>query len=250
MVSQLDTKPALVAHRGYAKNYPENSLKAFSAAINCGGKYIELDVQLTRDHVPCVIHDEDLLRTGGDEISVLDSDWVDLKSRTIGENIKFGGKFPAERLTSLKDFVSFLHKNKDVTAFVELKEESIHRFGSEIVLNRVLSELSLVQDQCVIISFDHAILTELKKISELPIGFVVHGYDKAHHELASQLQPNFIICNYKKIPDEDNALWHGDWEWMLYEVTDPEIAFKWFSRGVKYIETMAFSEMITAINAK
>ena len=78
----------------------------------------------------------------------------------------------------------------------------------------------------------------------------MHAYDDKHHELADELAPDLIICNYTKIPDEDDALWLGEWEWMLYEVTDPEIAFKWASRGVKYIETMAFSEMMTAINEK
>lgn len=250
MVGSDVSKPVLVAHRGYAKNYPENSLRAFSEAINCGGKYIELDVQLTRDKIPCVIHDDNLLRTGGVDISVTGSDWAELTGKAIGENARLGGRFPGERLTSLADFVTFLHKNEGIHAFVELKEESIQLFGNEVVISSVLNKLLPVQHQCSVISFDHSVLSEVRKVSDLPIGFVVHAYDDEHHELASRLAPDLIICNYKKIPDEDDALWPGDWEWMIYEVTDPEVAFKWFSRGVKYSETMDFSSMITAIKSE
>jgi len=242
-------KPELVAHRGYAKNYPENSLSAFSAAIGCNGKFLELDVQLTADHIPCVIHDETLLRTGGKDISVLDSRWSEIEEIYVGEDEKFGRKYSKERLTTLKDFAIFLQKNNDVHAFVELKEESIERFGNEIVLGAVLSELLIVQSQCTIISFDAPILHEVRKISDFPVGFVVHRYDEAHLRETQKLSPDAVICNYKKIPDEDGALWAGDWEWMLYEVTDPDVACKWSSRGVKYIETMDFSKMMTAINA-
>jgi len=249
MQSCQQIKPLLVAHRGFAEKYPENTLAAFSAAIKCGGKHIELDVQLTRDHVPCVIHDETLNRTGDDEISVLGSDWIELKGRAVGENARLDGKFPSERLTSLKDFVTFLREHEDVHAFVELKEESIDYFGSSVVIERVLNELRLLQAQCTIISFDINVLSELKKVSDISLGFVVHAYDDKHHELARKLQPDIIICNYIKMPDEENALWPGDWEWMLYEVVDPELAFKWCSRGVKYIETMDFSNMMKAVNA-
>ncbi len=249
MVATKESELLLVAHRGYAQNFPENTLSAFSAAIKCGGKYLELDVQLTQDHVPCVIHDEDLLRTGNDEISVLDSDWVDLEDRAVGEDGRLGGKFPIERLTSLKDFAIFLHKNQGVHAFVEIKEESVNRFGSEVVLSKVLSELLPIKEQCSIISYDHRLLGEVKKMSDFPIGFVLHAYDEMHRALALALKPDIIICNYTKFPDEDNALWQGNWDWMIYEVTDPEIALKWFNRGVNYIETMAFSEMMTALKA-
>lgn len=55
------------AHRGYynvRKKIPENSMKAFEAAVE-QGYGIELDVRLTRDGVPVVIHDSRLLRLCG-----------------------------------------------------------------------------------------------------------------------------------------------------------------------------------------
>lgn len=51
------------AHRGNKAEYPENSLQAFTSAIELGVDGIEVDVQLTKDQHPMIIHDETLDRT-------------------------------------------------------------------------------------------------------------------------------------------------------------------------------------------
>jgi len=51
------------AHRGASAVAPENTLAAFAAALAAGADGIELDVQITRDGVPVVLHDDRLDRT-------------------------------------------------------------------------------------------------------------------------------------------------------------------------------------------
>ena len=53
----------LIAHRGLSEWYPENTLIAFEQAILCGADAIEMDVRLSKDNIPVVIHDETLERT-------------------------------------------------------------------------------------------------------------------------------------------------------------------------------------------
>ena len=55
--------PVIVAHRGDSFRAPENTLEAARLAWQAGADAWELDVQLTRDGVPIVLHDESLLRT-------------------------------------------------------------------------------------------------------------------------------------------------------------------------------------------
>ena len=50
------------AHRGAESISPENTKAAFKSAIECGASAIELDVQLTKDGVPVVVHDYKLKR--------------------------------------------------------------------------------------------------------------------------------------------------------------------------------------------
>tara|TARA_R110002124_G_scaffold150336_2_gene316755 strand:- start:215 stop:1171 length:957 start_codon:yes stop_codon:yes gene_type:complete len=53
-------KPQQIAHRGGAGLWPENTLEAFTHAMDIGADGIEIDVHLTRDGVAVVHHDESL----------------------------------------------------------------------------------------------------------------------------------------------------------------------------------------------
>ena len=55
----------VIAHRGNAAHAPENTLESFDQAIALGADALELDVRVSRDGVPVVIHDPTLLRTAG-----------------------------------------------------------------------------------------------------------------------------------------------------------------------------------------
>ncbi|MGN1410413.1 MAG: glycerophosphodiester phosphodiesterase family protein [Eubacteriales bacterium] len=79
-----------LAHRGIHdnKDVPENSLKAFKAAVEAGCG-IELDVQFTRDMKLVVFHDENLKRMCGDDRLVIDVDYDELsKMRLMGTDEK------------------------------------------------------------------------------------------------------------------------------------------------------------------
>ena len=70
----------LVAHRGDMTTYPENSLLALSKAADQGLLYIELDVQLSKDLEPIVIHDDNINRTTELDQNVRDLTADELKS--------------------------------------------------------------------------------------------------------------------------------------------------------------------------
>lgn len=56
-------QPLVIAHRGFSKRHPENTLAAFEAAIAAGADMLELDLTLTADGEFVVIHDDTLDRT-------------------------------------------------------------------------------------------------------------------------------------------------------------------------------------------
>ena len=58
-----DAFPAVVGHRGASSTHPENTLSSFEAALALGAHIIELDVRLSADGVPVVMHDADVSRT-------------------------------------------------------------------------------------------------------------------------------------------------------------------------------------------
>ena len=54
--------PEIIAHRGNATEFPENTLQSLASAVELGVKHLEFDVQLTADKVPVLLHDADLER--------------------------------------------------------------------------------------------------------------------------------------------------------------------------------------------
>lgn len=78
-----------IAHRGASAYEPENTLRAFARAIDMGATLIELDVHLSRDGEPVVIHDADLSRTttGTGRVSDLTLEDIQHFDAGLGEHV-------------------------------------------------------------------------------------------------------------------------------------------------------------------
>lgn len=70
--------PKVIGHRGAAAYAPENTLASFREARRRGATWVEIDVKLTRDGVPIVMHDSSLKRTMGIDRLVAEMLRVDL----------------------------------------------------------------------------------------------------------------------------------------------------------------------------
>jgi glycerophosphoryl diester phosphodiesterase len=55
--------PSVVAHRGASSSHPENTLESFQGAIDAGADAVELDVRMTADGVPVIMHDLEVSNT-------------------------------------------------------------------------------------------------------------------------------------------------------------------------------------------
>lgn len=70
---------SIAAHRGGARRFPENSLRAFRNALALGVDLLEADIHLTADGVPVVLHDPTLERTTTGVGPVADARLADLR---------------------------------------------------------------------------------------------------------------------------------------------------------------------------
>jgi glycerophosphoryl diester phosphodiesterase len=57
--------PKVIGHRGAMAYAPENTLESFREAHRRGATWVEIDVKLTADGVPIIMHDSSLKRTTG-----------------------------------------------------------------------------------------------------------------------------------------------------------------------------------------
>ena len=236
----------LIAHRGNARDYPENTLPALQSAVDLGVRFLEFDVQLSADQVPVVIHDHELARTTGLPGCVFDLAAADLVRTEANEPERFGGRYRGTCIPLLSEVVTFLAERHEITAFVEIKRASLRHFGHEIVVSKVLEALKSVRSRCVVISFDLPAVHMTRQRDGQAIGWVLSDYD-AHARLKYEaFKPEFLFCDHEKLPAHAPRLWRGPWRWAIYEVDNQELALSLAERGADFIETMAVAPMIDA----
>jgi glycerophosphoryl diester phosphodiesterase len=241
--------PEIIAHRGNASEFPENTLQSLQSAVEFGIRHVEFDVQLTQDKVPVLLHDADLARVGGRPESVHDLSWVQLSEIPVGEVKRLGRRHAFTYPPSLAQTVDLLTDWPQVTAFVEIKRASLRHFGRETVLRRVSEVLKPVADRCVVISFDLPSIQILRAMTGTRIGWVLETYDDGTRAAVDELSPEFLFCNLARLPDGTTQLWPGAWEWALYEVRDVTTAAACGAMGAGFVESMAIGEMLAAYGA-
>lgn len=234
--------PELVAHRGYALRYPENTLAAMEAAIAAGALFVECDVQMSRDGVPVLMHDRTLERMCGVKAAVRDLSIAELRELSCGEAAKFGAKFASERIATLTGFVELLLRHPHVTAFVEIKRAAIEHFGRERILERVLPELDPAVNQCAFISFSLEFLSAARAAHPLPLGVVFDDWNERVQPIVREIDPEYVFCDVDGLPPS-GPLAYGRAKIAVYEVADETIARALGARGVDLVETFEIAEM-------
>jgi glycerophosphoryl diester phosphodiesterase len=132
----------VIAHRGDSAHFPENTMASFAAAVAMGVDALELDVRMTRDGVPVVIHDATVDRTtnGSGLVGALTYDELLTLDAGARFPVAAGRALPFRdhgfRIPALGDVLA---EHRDVSLIIEVKEagavaatiEQLRRFGAE-----------------------------------------------------------------------------------------------------------------------
>ncbi len=244
VTSTIQLFPELVAHRGNAHEFPENTLPSLRSALELGARYIEFDVHMSADRVPVVMHDANLKRCAGIDRDALEMTWSELGMINVGEAERFSDRYTDICIPSLIQVVELLSGFPQATAFVELKRASINKYGQDVFISRVCEILKPVAAQVVIISFDLPAIHHVQRNSNYRVGWVLPEYSSLASLKAEATVPQFLFCDHEKLPADGSRLWRGPWQWAIYEVTSIELATQLFERGAPLIETMEIRSML------
>ena len=236
--------PALIAHRGFAKRYPENTLVAIHEALKAGAAFVEFDIQYTADGHPVLLHDVDLKRVAGIDKDVVDLSLSELQRIHIGRTPKARSQYPGLAIPTLADAVYLIKAFPHVHAFVEIKTETLNTFGIEQVIKTLIQVLAPIKGQCSLISHNSLAIRCARAMGLRSIGWVISHWNSEVRSMATELAPDYLFCNHKKIPSPSERLWPGPWRWVLYDVNKPELAIKLGERGADMIETTDIGRML------
>lgn len=148
----------VVAHRGASGHAPENTLASFRKAVELGAKFIETDLQLSRDAHLVAIHDETLDRTTDGQGAVHNCTLAELRELDAGS--WFGSEFAGQQLPTMQEILHFAREH-DVVFYLELKPCAA--WGAEHALVgalRVAGEAA----RAVVLSFDGSTLSAVRRL--------------------------------------------------------------------------------------
>ncbi len=167
--------PLNIGHRGAAGDAPENTLAAFELAARQGADGIELDVHLSADGMPVVIHDSRLDRTTSGTGRVGDETLASLRRLDAGS--WFNRQFPSQararyaglKIPLLGEVLAWARQRKCLV-FIEIKQGRRIYAGIE---EKVLAEIDRagVSQFATVISFHLPTLRRLRQMDpRIPLG--------------------------------------------------------------------------------
>ena len=160
----------VVAHRGYSGRYPENTMLAFQKAVEAGCDEIELDVQLTKDDVVVVLHDERIDRTTDGAGYVRDYTYEELKQFNAAKC--WDGRYDRMAIPTFEEYCLWV-KDEPVTTNIEFKTSIYYYEGLEEKTIALLRKYHL-EKKVMFSSFNHVSLLKAKELEpDIECGILV-----------------------------------------------------------------------------
>lgn len=223
----------LVAHRGDRAGGVENTLPAFAAAADAGARFMECDIQFSRDLVPLVLHDARLGRLcGRPEVCV---------SETTADVLRDICR-PHFPLLSLDELLGWLGTAPDVTLFVEIKSPIRERLSDRSIV-RLVGEAfpEGLRHRLVVIGMSASLVDLFAAELRCPVGWVAEGVRRPLHAM------QYVFMPWQRADEM------GQWQKLgarigLYTVNDASAAAHLRRRGADLIESNYFSQMARALD--
>lgn len=183
-----------IAHRGASGYRKENTIEAFELAIHLRCDGIETDVQLSKDGIPVLIHDEKVDRT------------------TIGKG--FVKDFTAKSLqllgVPLLEELLVLAKKNSVLLNLELKNSSVLYPGLEEKVIELVHKYDM-RESILLSSFNHYSIVKCKALDskiEAGVLYVEPLYQPEKYCQgvgANAIHPHYRTLNYEIVKKAHNA---------------------------------------------
>jgi glycerophosphoryl diester phosphodiesterase len=147
----MPARPYLViAHRGASAYEPENTLRAFRRAIELGADMSELDVHLSKDGQPVIMHNATVDRTTNGTGAIKDMTLAELKTLEASKG---------ERIPTLQEVIDLVRGRCGL--YIELKAEGT----PAVVVDTLRANRFTSRQQAIIGSFQPHLVQETKELA-------------------------------------------------------------------------------------
>ncbi|PIQ43174.1 MAG: glycerophosphoryl diester phosphodiesterase [Gammaproteobacteria bacterium CG11_big_fil_rev_8_21_14_0_20_46_22] len=225
--------PKLIAHRGASQYAPENTLVALRKAAEMGARWVEFDVQLSKDKHAVVIHDDELTRLTGKPGYVYQHTFKALQAMDVGSH--FSQQFRGEGVPSLEQWLQ-VACGLGLSLNIELKPAKIAHH--EALIEQVILCLELFWprslDELLVSSFDHDCLAKFHAaMPEVPIGCLFHEWQDDWKTVADDLSAASVNMNVAILTDARiQEVTEAGYSLLSYTVNDAKKANALIEAGV------------------
>ncbi len=258
----------IIAHRGARSLAPENTLAAARAAWQVGAHAWETDVQITRDGVPVLFHDQDLLRCtdaesrftdltsedrcpyqlsafSSEELKTLDAgSWFEaadpfatIRNKQVAPRVLAG--FGNEKIPTLEQGLD-LTRSLDWQINLELKDYGTdpRLFCTVDITLAEIADSRILPHQVILSSFNHAWLDRVRQ--QRPDIAVQALVGTSRADMARFQPGTFEVYNLDADlvdPDSVTRLVQQGFQVNLFTVNDPVVAARFVTAGAGGIIT-------------
>lgn len=174
-----------LAHRGYPLKYPENTMLGFRKALELGFSHLELDVQLTKDGVPVVIHDPTVNRTTNGTGAINALTLEEIRQLDAGQG---------EVIPTLEEALRFAKDRMIVD--IELKQMGDTYPGLEQKVIDVIKETGM-EKQVFLTSFDHYSIERARTLDpDIELGLVIYGATPSVFPYLEEIGARYVSVKY------------------------------------------------------
>lgn len=187
----------IIAHRGFSAIAPENTGVAFIEAGKAKFFAAECDIQLSKDNVWVVNHNESIDKMTNGKGKIRELTYEEISSYSV-DNGYHREEYDTQKLITLDEYLEICNKY-EIIPQIEIKKDNYE------CLDAVLSSLDKyegMRESAIIISFDGIILEKLRNLDEnIQLWYLTNEIEDKTVRLAA-LNDYTIAFNCKKYDEE------------------------------------------------
>jgi len=182
------------AHRGWSGKAPENTMAAVQLALEQPiVKGIEIDVRLSKDGIPVVIHDGKLGRTCNGKGLVSDYTFRELAQLDAGS--WFSPQFAGEKIPSLEEVLLAIRGKKLLNIEIKTSWDFCPEIEKKVV--EMVKKFDM-EDQVYITSFNHEVIRKITELdSTVRTGLIIWGKPVLLEEQLEETGATILSINHE-----------------------------------------------------
>lgn len=154
--SEQSQRTRFISHRGESKDFPENTMAAFKAAVENGSDGFECDIYLTADNQIICSHDRNTKRIAGVDLDVTQTTAAELRKLDVGK--WKGEQFEAEKMPLLAEILTLARDNFEI--FVEIKDNA---HIVPFIVKEIAAAPGATPERVLFISFNRAVIAAVRE---------------------------------------------------------------------------------------